>query len=152
MAHSIGVSKAQYQLILAIVSAIPTDMSPPEGTPALVDSAGFYSGVGITSHTKAILQLFKADILVCHGDDDYFEIKLNDREGFLLSFKSGAREAERGNGIGYIDYSDCPLAFAAGYMHWQNRQKKGTRPYSESDLNVCHGFISADTGNEWFQI
>lgn len=147
-----GVSKTQYQLILAIASAIPSDLCPPAATPALVDAGGFYSGPDITKHDKAIMQLFKARILDCHGDDDDYEINLIDREGFLLSWKSGAREAERGNGIGYIDYSDCPAAFAAGYMHWHNRQKKGTRPYNEYDLNVCHGFISADTGNEWLQL
>jgi len=146
------VSKQQYQLIVAIASAIPCELSPPEGTPALVDSAGFYYGDDITRHTRAITQLFKARILDCHGDEDEFTVKLVDRDGFLLSFKAGAREASNGNGIGYIDYSDCPMAFMAGYEHWHNRQKKSTRPYSEKDFDVCHGFISADTGNEWLQL
>lgn len=127
----LGVSKAQYQLIVPIASAIPCDMNPPEDTPALVDILGLYHGDGITCYSRAILQLFKVRILDCHGDEDDFTVKLVDRDGFLLLFKSGTREAARGNGIGYIDYIDCPLAFTAGYMHWENRQKKGTRPYSE---------------------
>lgn len=146
------VSKQQYQLIVAIASAIPCELNPPAGTPALVDSSGFYYGDGITMYERAIVQLFKARILDCHGDEDDYTVKLVDREGFLLSFKAGAREAANGNGIGYIDYSDCPMAFTAGYQHWENRQKKNTRPYSEADFDVCHGFVSADTGNEWLQI
>ncbi|EPL8679523.1 hypothetical protein N0P70_005522 [Klebsiella michiganensis] len=150
MSH-ITPSKGQCRLILAIVSAIPTSLNPPRGWPALVDDCGQYMGDEILSQTKALTQLCRAGILHCIGDEDDFVVQLSDRDGFLLSWKAGAREARLGNGVEYIDYSDCPLAFSAGYMHWHARQKGRQRPYRLSDWHVCHGFEEADKEDIWLQ-
>lgn len=150
MSHA-NPTKTQYRLMLAIASAIPTSHNPPPGYPAVVDDCGHYHGDDITGQSKALTQLCKAGILHCIGDPDDFFVQLTDRDSFLLSWKAGAREARLGNGIGYIDYSDCPLAFAAGYMHWGERSKGRQRQYRLSDLDVCHGFEEADREDIWLQ-
>lgn len=122
MSHA-NPSKTQYRLMLAIASAIPTSLNPPAGYPAVVDDCFQYYGEDILGQSKALKQLCKA----------------------------GAREARLGNGIGYIDYSDCPLAFAGGYMHWHERNRGRQRQYRLSDFNVCHGFEEADSQDIWLQ-
>ncbi|HCO0652572.1 TPA: hypothetical protein ACYEKS_004173 [Escherichia coli] len=150
MSH-VNPSKTQYRLMLAIASAIPTSLNPPAGYPAVVDDCFQYYGEDILSQSKALKQLCKAGILHCIGDPDDFVVMLADRDSFLLSWKAGAREARLGNGIGYIDYSDCPLAFAGGYMHWHERNRGRQRQYRLSDFNVCHGFEEADSQGIWLQ-
>lgn len=150
MSH-VNPSRTQYRLMLAIASAIPTSLNPPLGWPAVVDDCGQYYGSDIFGETKALAQLCKAGVLHCIGEPDDFVVQLADRDSFLLSWKSGAREAGLGNGIGYIDYSDCPLAFAAGYMHWHNRCKGRVREYRISEFHVCHGFEEADNQDIWLQ-
>lgn len=150
MSHA-NPSKTQYRLMLAIASAIPTSLTPPVGWPAVVDVFFQYYGPDILGQSKALTQLCKAGILYCIGEEDDFVVQLADRDSFLLSWKAGAREARLGNGIGYIDYSDCPLAFSAGHMHWYERSKGRQRPYRISEFHVFHGFDEADNEDIWLQ-
>ncbi|MDV1094965.1 hypothetical protein ACSI5N_25415 (plasmid) [Raoultella ornithinolytica] len=144
-------SKTQYRLMLAIASAIPTSLNPPSEWPCVVDDCFQYYGEDILGQSKALKQLCKAGILYCIGEPDDFVVQLADRDSFLLSWKAGAREARLGNSIDYIDYSDCPLAFAAGHMHWHERNKGRQRPYRLSEFDVCHGFEEADREDIWLQ-
>lgn len=137
--------------MLAIASAIPSSFNPPAEWGAVVDDCFQYYGENILSQSKALKQLCNAGILYCIGDPDDFVVQLADRDSFLLSWKAGAREARIGNGMDYIQYSDCPLAFAAGHMHWHERKKGRVRPYRLSELNVCHGFEEADSDDIWLQ-
>ncbi len=69
-------------------------------------------------------------------------ILINNRDDFLSSFASGAREANNGSDQSYADYNANPFAFSVGFEHFHQLAKK-KRPVSGY---ICHGFENQDTG------
>ncbi|MGL5103106.1 MAG: hypothetical protein ACRC6N_11370 [Plesiomonas sp.] len=115
------------------------------------ESSNMYIGSEIEGNQKGIHQAEKLMIGAMKIDEHgNIGIELVDRSDFLSGFSHGVNAARSGEGIEYSSYCSCPVAFLAGYKHYNNRLKHGGMAYRLEHGRVCHGMVCEDTNEVWF--